>query len=55
MHLLQVNVARVQFESGKMIQASKYGQVDEVVAIELTNEEEAMLQELKVILNTINM
>lgn len=44
-----VNVARVQFESGKMIQASKYGQADEVVAIRLTGEEEAMVQELKAI------
>ncbi|KAJ8302046.1 hypothetical protein KUTeg_021033, partial [Tegillarca granosa] len=43
-----VNVSQLQFENGKMIQASKYGKEDTSQAkIEFTPEEEAMIKTLK--------
>ncbi len=39
---LQLSVKQLQFENGKMIKASKYGQEEEDVAIELTDEEKAI-------------
>jgi len=42
-----LNVKQLQFESGKMIPASKFGKADENVAIELTPEEEGKKETLK--------
>ncbi|ESN92688.1 hypothetical protein HELRODRAFT_108094 [Helobdella robusta] len=42
-----VIVSRLQLESGKMIQANKFGEVDEVVAIEMTSDEEVIVQNVK--------
>lgn len=45
----QVNVSQIQFENGKMIQASKFGKEDtSQTKLELTPEEETMIQNLKV-------
>ena len=43
-----VSVKQLQFESGKMIEASKYGQEEEEIELHLTPEEEAFSKEIKV-------
>lgn len=45
---LQVNVRQLQLESGKMISASRYGQQDEVVEIQLTDAEKEIASKIKV-------
>lgn len=42
------NVKQLQFESGKMIMASKYGQEEDNVNIEFTAEETVMADKIKV-------
>lgn len=44
-----MNVAQLQFESGKMIKAAKYGQAEESVDVELTEEEQGMADSVKAI------
>lgn len=44
-----VNVSQLQFADGKMIQAFKYGQEEEEVALELTAEETAMEENIKAV------
>ena len=49
--LFKVNVSQVQYESGKMINANKFGKEDSGESkMELTPEEEKMIHNLKVIL-----
>ena len=43
-----VAIKQMQFESGKMIQANKYGQEEEEITVEFTAEEEGFAKELKV-------
>lgn len=44
-----MNVSQLQFENGKMIQASKFGKEDtSQTKLELTPEEETMIKNLKV-------
>jgi formyltetrahydrofolate dehydrogenase len=43
-----VNVAQLQFDDGKMIQAHKYGQQEEEVALDLTPAEAEMEGKIKV-------
>lgn len=44
-----MNVSQLQFENGKMIQASKFGKEDtSQTKLELTQEEETMIKNLKV-------
>ena len=44
-----MNVSQLQYDNGKMIQASKFGKEDTSQAkIEITSEEEGMIKELKV-------
>lgn len=45
----QVLVRNLQFEDGKMIPASKYFSADETTALELTEEEKKMAEDIKVI------
>ncbi len=45
---VQVSVAQLQFEDGKMIKASKYGQAEENVDVEFTAEEQTMVDSVKV-------
>ena len=47
-YVFQLNVSQLQFESGKMIQASKYGLDEEEVEIELTEDEQKMAGHIKV-------
>ena len=47
--VFQVNVSQVQFESGKMINANKFGKEDAGESkLELTHEEEKMIEDMKV-------
>ena len=46
--MLQVNVKQLQFDDGKMIKASKYGQAEEDVDIEFTEEEQQMAEKIMV-------
>lgn len=50
-HLLifQVLVKNLQFEDGKMIPASKYFSADETTAVELTEEEKKIAEDIRVI------
>ena len=44
-----MNVSQIQYENGKMIQASKFGKEDTSQSkIEITQEEEGMIKALKV-------
>lgn len=44
-----MNVSQLQFENGKMIQASKFGKEDmSQTKLELTPEEETMIKNIKV-------
>ena len=44
----KVMVSQMQFEDGKMIQASKYGLEEDAVVIELTEEEEELCSKIRV-------
>lgn len=50
----QVNVKQLQFESGKMISASKYGQAEENIDIEFSAEEQQMADSIKVCCLTVS-
>lgn len=45
---MRVNVGQLQFDSGKMIEAGKYGQPEEDIQLELTPEEQEMADTIKV-------
>lgn len=47
--IFQVLVRNLQFEDGKMIPASKYFSADETTALELTEEEKKMAEDIRVI------
>lgn len=47
--IFQVLVRNLQFEDGKMIPASKYFSADETTALELTEEEKRMAEDIRVI------
>lgn len=46
--LTQLNVGQLQFDSGRMIPASKYGQQEEELQLELSDEEKQIETKLKV-------
>ena len=45
----KVLVSQLQFEDGKMILASKFGKEEEAVTVELTPEEEALREKIRVL------
>lgn len=47
--IFQVLVKNLQFEDGKMIPASKYFSADETTAVELTEEEKKIAEDIRVI------
>lgn len=47
--LFQVLVRNLQFEDGKMIPASKYFSADETTALEFTEEEKKIAEDIRVI------
>lgn len=47
--IFQVLVRNLQFEDGKMIPASKYFSADETTALELTEEEKKIAEDIRVI------
>ena len=44
----QVNLSQLQFEDGKMIKASRYGQAEENITVEFTAEEQEMVEAVRV-------
>ena len=46
--IFQLNVKQIQFESGKMIPAHKYGATEDEANIELTEDENKMVDAIKV-------
>ena len=48
----KILITQLQYEDGKMIQASKWGSTDVAVKLELTEEERVMEEKLKVIVHS---